>query len=54
LMALEKILILRRLRSGRLEGHTALVELYLNFFTRSFARKTTEGRDRRQVSGARD
>ena len=36
-MALRKILILRRPRSGRLEGPTALIQQKVDFFTRSQA-----------------
>jgi hypothetical protein len=36
-MALRKPLILRRLRSGRLEGRTTLVQPDFDFFTRSSA-----------------
>src|SRR6266404_7581591 len=39
-MALRKSLILRRLRSGRLEGRTTLVRPDFDFFTRYFAGKT--------------
>src|ERR1700730_5393991 len=41
-MALRKSLILRRRRSGRLEGRTTLVQPDLDFFTRSFAGMTRE------------
>jgi len=37
MMALRKTLILRSLRSGRLEGRTALIQPIVNVFTRSFA-----------------
>ena len=36
-MALRKFLILRKLRSGCLEGRTALIQLIVDFLTASFA-----------------
>jgi hypothetical protein len=40
LMALRKSLILRKLRSGCLEGRTALIPPVVNFLTASFAPTT--------------
>ena len=39
-MALRKFLILRKPRSGCLEGRTALIQPMINFFTCPFAGKT--------------
>jgi hypothetical protein len=39
-MLLRKLLILRRLRSGRLEGRTTLIQAVVEFLTASFAEKT--------------
>src|SRR4029077_10677314 len=54
-MALRKLLILRRPRSGRLEGRTALIQAPVDFLTAAFARRRIwlsagfpDSRDRRR------